>query len=94
MIEVTRTAEAGGFEFEVVVRGEESDSRHTVKMATETYLRLAGEAHTPEQCIHAAFRFLLDHEPRESILDQFDVDVISRYFPEFEQELPRYLASG
>ena len=40
----------------------------------------------------AAFRFLLDREPKESILRRFDVAVISRYFPEFERELPRYLA--
>jgi hypothetical protein len=34
---------------------------------------------------------LLDREPKESILRRFDVTVISRYFPEFEQELPHYL---
>ena len=36
-------------------------------------------------------RFLLDREPKESILGRFDVTVISRYFPEFERELPHYL---
>ena len=40
----------------------------------------------------ATFRFLLDREPKESILTRFDVTVIARYFPEFERELPRYLA--
>ena len=44
------------------------------------------------RCIEAAFRFLLDREPKESILGRFDVMVIKRYFPEFERELPRYLA--
>jgi hypothetical protein len=47
---------------------------------------------TPENFIKAAFRFLLDREPKESILRQFDITVISRYFPEFERELPRYLS--
>ena len=47
---------------------------------------------TPERCLEAAFRFLLDREPKESILRRFDVTVISRYFPEFERELPRYLS--
>jgi hypothetical protein len=37
---------------------------------------------------------LLDREPKESILGHFDVAVISRYFPEFEQELPRYLSQS
>jgi hypothetical protein len=41
----------------------------------------------------AAFRFLLEREPKESILARFDVSVIARYFPEFERELPRYLPS-
>ena len=51
---------------------------------------MAGK-HTPERCLEAAFRFLLDREPKESIFRRFDVTVISRYFPEFEQELPHYL---
>jgi 2-polyprenyl-6-methoxyphenol hydroxylase-like FAD-dependent oxidoreductase len=34
----------------------------------------------------------LDREPKESILRRFDVTVISRYFPEFERELPHYLS--
>ena len=50
--------------------------------------------HTPEHCIEAAFQFLLDREPQESILRHFDITVISRYFPEFERELPRYLSQS
>ena len=42
--------------------------------------------------LEAAFRFLLDREPKESILRRFDVMTISRYFPEFEREMPRYLS--
>jgi hypothetical protein len=51
-----------------------------------------GGGHDPERVIAAAFAFLLDREPKESILPRFDVTVISRYFPEFETELPDYLA--
>jgi hypothetical protein len=61
-------------------------------MSRETCRQLTGGNYTPEQCLEAAFRFLLDREPKESILADFDVTVISRYFPEFERELPRYLA--
>jgi hypothetical protein len=52
----------------------------------------AADKHTPERCLEAAFHFLLDREPKESILGRFDATVISRYFPEFERELPRYLS--
>lgn len=45
----------------------------------------------PERLVKAAFRFLLDREPKEAIMARFDVSVIARYFPEFECELPRYL---
>ncbi|MCK7475459.1 MAG: hypothetical protein MZV49_22785 [Rhodopseudomonas palustris] len=45
-----------------------------------------------ERCVEAAFRFLLAREPKEAILRDFDVAVISRYFPEFEAQWPRYLA--
>jgi hypothetical protein len=31
---------------------------------------------------------------QESILEHFDVTVISRYCPEFEQELPSYLSQS
>jgi hypothetical protein len=45
-----------------------------------------------QRCLEAAFRFLLDREPKESILRRFNVTAISRYFPEFEREMPRYLS--
>jgi hypothetical protein len=37
-------------------------------------------------------RFLLDREPKESILSAFDTGVVRRYFPEFDDAFPRYLA--
>jgi hypothetical protein len=37
-------------------------------------------------------RFLLDREPKESILAAFDMRVIRRYFPEFDDAFPGYLA--
>jgi hypothetical protein len=92
MIEVKCTDKGDPLEFEVVVREGKSESRHHVTMAQETYERLTAGQHGPERCLEAAFQFLLDREPKESILARFDVTVISRYFPEFEQELPRYLS--
>jgi hypothetical protein len=92
MIEVRRTGEGDPLEFEVVVREGKGETRHDVTMAQETCERLTAGKHTPERCLEAAFRFLLDREPKESILGRFDVSVISRYFPEFERKLPRYLS--
>jgi hypothetical protein len=92
MIEVRRISEGGPLEFEVVVREGDSETRHHVTMSGEMCKRLTAGNHTPERCLQAAFRFLLDREPKESILGRFDVTVISRYFPEFERELPHYLS--
>ena len=92
MIEVRRISEDGALDFEVVVREGEGETRHHVTMSPEMCERLTAGKHTPERCLEAAFRFLLDREPKESILGRFDVTAISRYFPEFEREMPRYLS--
>ena len=94
MIEVRRSGGGDPLEFEVVVREGGGESRHHVTITKDVYERLAKGAHTPESCLEAAFRFLLDREPKESILPSFDVTMISRYFPEFERELPRYLSQS
>jgi hypothetical protein len=85
-IEVTPAGDA----FDVRVREGRSETRHRVTLAEADRARLAPDA-APERLIEAAFRFLLDREPKESILPCFDVSVISRYFPEFQQTLPDYL---
>lgn len=77
--------------FDVVLREGAGQSRHRVTMSRELAERLGGGVSSAEQCLDAAFRFLLDREPKEQILAQFDVSVISLYFPEFERELPKYL---
>ncbi len=92
MIQVRRTGQGDPLEFEVIVGEGKGETRHHVTMSRETYERLTAGKHTPERCLEAAFLFLLDREPKESILGRFDVTVISRYFPEFERELPRYLS--
>jgi hypothetical protein len=94
MIAITPCDSDHGFAFEVVVRESGGESRHHVTMDRATYERLGAGCHTPQQCLDAAFRFLLDREPKESIMDRFDITVISRYFPDFERQLPRYLSQS
>src|SRR5262245_48255585 len=72
MIEVRRISEGGALDFEVVVREGEGETRHHVTMSREVCERLTAGKHTPERCLEAAFRFLLDREPKESILGRFD----------------------
>jgi hypothetical protein len=79
--------------FEVMVSESGSTTRHEVTMSPALFNTLAGTARTPECYIDAAFRFLLDREPKEAILRKFDLELIESYFPEFSREFPRYLAS-
>jgi hypothetical protein len=46
----------------------------------------------PSHCVEAGMHFLIDREPKESILSAFDMRVIRRYFPEFDDAFPGYLA--
>ncbi len=90
MIDVRCTSPDDPLGFDVTV-GEGADkSRHHVTMDKATHDQLGG-GHPPERVIEAAFAFLLDREPKESILPSFDITMISRYFPEFETELPGYM---
>src|SRR5687768_3332948 len=54
--------------------------------------RVTAGRDTPEQCIEATFRVLLDREPKESTRHVFVFRAISRYLPEFEDAFSRYLA--
>ncbi|HSC18943.1 MAG TPA: hypothetical protein VLC74_08520 [Rhizomicrobium sp.] len=92
MIEIKYTGNADPLEFEVLVRDATGESSHHVTMSKSTYDKLVAGRYTPEACVEAAFRFLLDRETKEAILRRFGIRVISQYFPEFERELPRYLS--
>jgi hypothetical protein len=81
--------EQGGA-FAVVVRDRAGETRHEVTLKPADLARLGGGA-GGAALVEAAFAFLLEREPKEAILRRFDLSVISRYFPEFERELPRYL---
>jgi hypothetical protein len=90
MIEVTQTRESDPFEFDVRVEEANGESRHRVTMSAQT-LESLGQGVAASDFIRAAFEFLLEREPKEAILSRFDVSVIGRYFPEFEQEIGSYL---
>jgi hypothetical protein len=45
-----------------------------------------------EQIVRETFDFLLEREPANSILAEFSLDDVSRYFPDFPEELQRRLS--
>jgi hypothetical protein len=78
--------------FDVRVRDGEGESRHRVTIPAEDAARYAASGVRLDRCVEAAMAFLLDREPKESILGAFDIQVIRRYFPEFDEAFPAYLA--
>jgi len=91
MIEVKQTGGPDPLTFDVTISEGGSKTQHHVTISHADMDRLTNGAASPEERIAAAFRFLLDREPKEAILPRFDLSVISRYFPEFEARLPDYL---
>jgi hypothetical protein len=86
-------ASAHALTFDVVVRDARGESRHRVSMQADEAKRWAKLGAEPSHCVEAAMRFLVDREPKESILSAFDMRVIRRYFPDFDDAFPGYLAS-
>jgi hypothetical protein len=78
--------------FDVVIRDAHGKSRHRVTIDPDEAQRWAKAGADPSRCVEAAVRFLLDREPKESILSAFDMGVIRRYFAEFDDAFPGYLA--
>lgn len=89
-IEVNKVGES---EFEVRVVERKSQTSHRVTLKTADYERIAGGKVAPEELVRRSFEFLLENEPKESILAKFDLMVIGRYFPNFEREIRRRLGS-
>jgi hypothetical protein len=90
---ISATADpAHALTFDVVVRDARGESRHRVTMQPDEAQRWAELGAEPLHCVHAAMMFLLDREPKEAILRAFDMRVIRRYFPEFDDAFPGYLA--
>ncbi len=89
MTEIT-VESAGGGAYRVTVTEGGSARAHEVTTSGVDLDGLGGGA-APEKVIEASFRFLLDREPKESILRNFDLAVIGRYFPEYPSKIADYL---
>jgi hypothetical protein len=88
-IQVERLREG---EFRVTVEEGGSRSTHQVTLAGDYYQKLTGGKVPPEQLLRRSFEFLLEHEPKESILGRFELPIIARYFPDYEHEIRKRLA--
>lgn len=90
-IDVRCEPTADGWTCRVTVGEGRSSTGHVVRVRQVDLERLAPGATEPEGLVRAAFDFLLEHEPKESILRAFDLPVIGRYFPGWEADVRRRL---
>ena len=88
-IEVEKIDESK-FRVRVIEAG--SETTHDVTVSPNDYTRLTNGKVEPEELVRWSFEFLLEREPKESILTRFDLSVIGRYFPEYEREIRRRLS--
>jgi hypothetical protein len=82
-----------GWRCEVTVGDDPGATTHEVAVSAATLASLAPGTADPEALVRASFEFLLEREPRESILRRFDLMVIRRYFPDWEGEIRRRLST-
>lgn len=87
-ITIVRKSES---EYVVTLVEENSHTVHLVTVTPTELARYAPEGTAPERLVEVSFEFLLQREPKESILRRFDLQVIERYFPEYPSELRRML---
>ena len=78
--------DARAYQLSVRVLEGRSETTHEVTLGRALLSRLA-PAVAPEDFVKRCFAFLLEREPKESILERFDVSVIGRYFPDFERTI-------
>ena len=73
------------FRFEI--REGQRETTHQVTVPERLGERLELREDDLERVVRESFRFLLEREPATSILAQFSLSDISRYFPEYPSEL-------
>lgn len=89
-IEVTAQPQPGGdWLCRVIVADARSRTEHRVRVTQADLDRLAPGSADPTELVRRSFVFLLEREPKESILRTFDLPVIGRYFPEYEATIRR-----
>lgn len=72
-----------GWRFRVEVDG----INYSVEVDEDYWQKLTDGKIEPDELVRKSFEFLLEREPKESILKRFNLHVISTYFPEYENTI-------
>jgi hypothetical protein len=82
-VEVRCAADGDGYRCGVEVSDASGTSHHVVRVS-DTDVDRWGHGRSVEKLVADSFAFLLQREPKESVLSAFDLSVIKRYFPDYD----------
>ena len=77
----------GPSEFGVQVREGDQETSHRVSVPQSLVDDLGLPDLDAERLVRETFLFLLEREPATAILPEFSLDQVSRYFPEYHDEV-------
>ncbi len=63
---------------------------HEVTVTDQSLTDLTDNKVTKEKLLQFSFNFLLDREPNTSILSTFDINVISKYFSDYRDQVRQW----
>jgi hypothetical protein len=82
-VKVRCEADGKGYRCYVDISDSRSASHHLVRVSHQDFEHWA-RGRLPDELVRDSFDFLLARESKESILKDFDLSLIHRYFPEYD----------
>lgn len=70
--------------YKVTIKEGATETKHLVTMHEPYYHELTAGTVPPEELVRKSIVFLLQREPKESILPKFELPKIQKYFQEYE----------
>ena len=67
-------------------------TKHIVILTNEYHDSLTKKKISKKKLLAYSFQFLMKREPNTSILSFFELNIISKYFPEYEEEIKKVLS--
>ena len=80
--------------FKVVVKEDHTETTHVVTLSKDVYEALTQSKCSEEELVKESFLFLLEREPKETILQTFELMVINTYFPEYTSEIKKRIVAS
>jgi len=78
-------------EFLVRIQQNGETTEHIILVHEQDWQMLSDKMCSKELLVEKSFEFLLEREPKESILSEFDIMIIAKHFPEYPDVIKKRL---